>query len=114
MPPELGDSAYLWDMLDAARAVVRFTSGKSFAAYSADEVLRAAVERKLEIVGEAARHVSKTFRLDHPEIPWHKITSQRHVLAHEYGEIEDEIIWRVVTIHVLELISLLEPLVPEA
>lgn len=38
--------------------------------------------------------------------------SQRHVLAHEYGEIEDDIISRVVTLHVPELISLLEPLVP--
>ncbi len=112
MPPELGDPSYLWDMPDAAHAVIRFTAEKTLAEYLADEILRAAVQRKIEIVGEAARRVSKSFQLAHPEIPWRKIMSQRHVLAHEYGEIEDDIIWRVVTLHVPELISLLEPLVP--
>ncbi len=114
MPPELGDPAYLWDMLDAAQAVVRFMAGRDIDAYTADEVLRAAVERKIEIIGEAARRVSESFRLAHPEVPWRKVMAQRHVLAHDYGEIEDDIIWRVATIHVPELIALLEPLVPPA
>lgn len=50
----------------------------------------------------------------HPEIPWRLIIAQRHVLAHDYGEIDHERIWRVATMHVPELIRLLEPLVPPA
>ena len=84
----------------------------SFEQYTADEDLRLSIERRIEIIGEAARNVSRPFQEDHPEIPWRPITAQRHVLAHDYGEIDDERIWRVVTIHVPELINLLVPLVP--
>jgi uncharacterized protein with HEPN domain len=48
----------------------------------------------------------------HPEIPWGRIIAQRNVLAHEYGEIEDEIVWAVATVSIPDLIFLLEPLVP--
>jgi uncharacterized protein with HEPN domain len=71
-----------------------------------------AVERALEIVGEAARRVSETYRQAHPEIPWQSIIAQRNVLAHEYGEIKHELIWKVATIRIPELIPLLEKLIP--
>ena len=112
MPPEKGDAAYLWDMLDAARAVRDFTAGRTFHDYLGDQMLRRAVERSIEIIGEAAGRVSEALQDAHPEIPWRRVIAQRHVIAHEYGEIEDELIWRVATRHVPELIEALEPLVP--
>lgn len=86
------DPVFLWDMLDAAQAVVEFTTGKSFDDYQRERLLRAGVERSIEIIGEAARRVSRAFQSQHPEIPWTKIIGQRHVLAHEYGEIKDELL----------------------
>ena len=71
-----------------------------------------AVERAVEIIGEAARQVSDDFRRAHPAISWRPIIAQRHVLAHEYGEIMQERIWRVATTHVPALIAQLEPLIP--
>jgi uncharacterized protein with HEPN domain len=112
MPLSKGDSAFLWDMLDAAEAIRSFVSGKTFQNYLNERMLRGAVERHLEIIGEAAKGVSKTFQKAHPEIPWHRIIAQRHVLAHEYGEIKQELVWRVATLHIPELIDILEPLVP--
>jgi len=47
--------AFLWDMLQAARSVLAFTSGRTFEEYLGDLMLRSAVERQLEIVGEALR-----------------------------------------------------------
>lgn len=70
-----------------------------------------AVERALEIIGEAARRVSETFKQAHPEIPWRSIIAQRNVLAHEYNEIEQELIWTVATVRIKELIANLEPLI---
>ena len=113
MPPEKSDAAWLWDMLDAAQAVVDFVRDKSFNDYTRDRMLRGAVERHIEIIGEAARHVSGEFQSAHPEIAWRPIMAQRHVLAHDYGEIRHDLIWNVATVHVPELIRLLEPLVPE-
>lgn len=67
-------------------------------------MLRSAVERQVEIIGEAACGISDTFKVDHPQIPWRPIMAQRHRLAHEYGEIDDALIWAVATIHVPRLI----------
>jgi uncharacterized protein with HEPN domain len=112
MPLDTEDAGYLWDMLEAARGVVRSVRGLTFEHYQADENLRLATERRIEIIGEAAGRVSQNVRQAHPDIPWRRIIAQRHVLAHKYGEIDDELIWAVVTAHIPELIAKLEKLVP--
>ncbi len=114
MPHKNKDPAFLWDMLDAAKAIQSFVTGKTFHHYLTERMLRGAVERHLEIIGEAAKGVSKTFQKAHSEVPWQRIIAQRHVLAHEYGEIKHELIWRVATLRIPELIEVLEPLVPPA
>jgi uncharacterized protein with HEPN domain len=112
MQPESKDAAYLWDMLDAARAVLSFVTSRSFEDYASDRMLRGAVERHIEIIGEAANRVSGGFQAAHPEIPWRQIIAQRNVLTHEYGEVDDGLIWRVVTARIPELISQLERIMP--
>ena len=77
-------------------------------------MLRSAVERQIEIIGEAARRVSAAFQAAHTDIPWRPIQAQRHVLAHDYGEIRQERIWRVATMNIPELIQRLAPLLPSA
>jgi uncharacterized protein with HEPN domain len=112
MKPEKADPAYLWDMLDAAQAVQEFVANRTFYHYLNDRMLRGAVERHVEIIGEAASKISKTFQEAHSQIPWGKIISQRHVLAHEYGEIKHELMWRVATKNIPELVEQLRPLLP--
>jgi uncharacterized protein with HEPN domain len=107
----LSDAAWVLDMLNAARAVQAFVAGRSFDEYLKDLFLRSAVERQIEIIGEAAGGLSNVFKEAHPEIAWRQIMAQRHRLAHEYGEIDDGIIWTVATVHVPRLIAQLEPLV---
>ena len=114
MPHERDDAASLWDMLEAARAVESFVKGRSFQDYAADLMLRSAVERQVEIIGEAARSVSEDYQRSHPQIPWQGIIGQRHVLAHDYAGIKHDRLLRVATELVPELIRLLEPLVPPA
>jgi uncharacterized protein with HEPN domain len=74
MQPEERDPAYLWDMLQAARAARDYMSNLTpeefLAADRQAEIVRLAVERQLEILGEAARRVSIKFRDEHPEVPW--------------------------------------------
>lgn len=112
MRPEGADPAKLWDMLDACDRIARFISGRSQADFRTDDLLRSAVERQIEIVGEAARGVSEAFKSAHSEIPWRPIMAQRHILAHEYGEIEPDRIWRVATVHVPALAAQLRTLLP--
>jgi uncharacterized protein with HEPN domain len=112
MPPEDRDPAYLWDMLEAAREVQRFVAAVRLEEYMQDPMRQRAIERTIEILGEAAHHVSETFKTAHPEIPWHSIIGQRNVLAHEYGRIDHARIWTVATVHIPDLIVTLEPLIP--
>jgi uncharacterized protein with HEPN domain len=114
MQPEKADAAYLWDMLDAARAIREFVGGKTLHDYLKNRMLRGAVERHVEIIGEAANRVSTGFQASHPEIPWRKVINQRNVLVHEYGDIKHELLWRVATERITELIPTLEALVPQA
>jgi uncharacterized protein with HEPN domain len=106
------DAAYLWDMLDACRAVSRFVENRSFHAYLGDLLLRSGVERQIEIIGEAASRVSEATRVANPDIPWRRIIAQRNVLAHEYGELKHELLWQVASEHVPNLIGHLERITP--
>ena len=106
------DAGYLWDMLDSAKTINDFVSGVSFSQYMQDRQLQLAVERSIEIIGEAARRITKVFQDAHSDIPWRNIIAQRNVLAHEYGEIKQELIWKVATVRIPELIATLELLVP--
>ena len=110
MKPDDRDAAYLWDMRDRARAVREFTTDIDFDQYMNDRKVQMAVERAVEVIGEAARKVSETYRQAHPEIPWRGIIAQRNVLAHEYGEIKQDRMWVVVTQRIPERIALLEKL----
>lgn len=111
-PDPARDPAYLLDMLTAAEAVASFVAGRTREDYGRDLMLRSAVERQVEIIGEAARKVSELNRAAHPQIPWLPIQAQRHRLAHEYGEIDDDLIWKVATVHVPALIAQLRVIVP--
>jgi uncharacterized protein with HEPN domain len=112
MTADRDDMASLWDILEAARKIREFVGTRTFREYEPNEMLQAAVERKVEIIGEAARRVSSEFQAAHPEVPWRAIIAQRHVLAHEYGEIRQEKLWHVASVRVPELIAMLEPLIP--
>jgi len=106
------DNVHLWDMLKAAQGVVASLQGLTFAKYAVDENLRLATERRIEIIGEAARRISTEFKEAHPEIPWRLIVDQRNVLIHAYDEIEDERIWGLAEQDIPRLMEQLRELLP--
>jgi len=110
MPSDLKDMARLWDMLDAARAAVEFTSSQHFSMYVEDRKTRNAVERNLEIIGEAARHVSEETRDSLPQIPWKSVIGLRNIIAHEYGEILHQKVWSICVNQLPRLVEQLENL----
>lgn len=112
MRPEDRDPAYLWDMLQAAREVESMLDDYDLPAFLADRVVLRAIERSLEIIGEAARCVSSSYQDDHPEIPWREIIGQRNILAHEYGQIDHELLYKTANEDIPRLISIIEKLLP--
>ena len=106
------DEARLRDVVEAAREAMRIVDAIPYATYEREKTYQWAVERGIEVIGEAARGVSKPFRDATPEIPRRPVIAQRHILAHDYGEILNERIWRVATIHVPALLAQIESLLP--
>ena len=88
--------ALLHDMLAYSEEAVVIIGHLAYERYSGDRIRMLAVERVLEIVAEAARHVGETRQLALAEIPWKKIIGQRNVLAHVYGEIDHFQLYRTV------------------
>lgn len=112
MLPEERDPAYLWDMLEAAKEVETMLKDCDMAAFLADRVLLRATERCIEIIGAAARHVSTVYTAAHGEIPWRNIIGQRNILAHEYGQIDHELLYKTAAEDIPRLIQQIDALLP--
>ena len=102
------DNAYLADMLDAAKAIRRFTNGIAPETFKANEEKYEAVNRKFEIIGEAARRLSPEVHNIFPEIPWKLITAMRNILIHDYDDVDLNVVWDTTQRDLPPLIARLE------
>jgi uncharacterized protein with HEPN domain len=88
---------YLYDIEQAAALLTKFTTDKSFADYEHDAMLRAAVERKFEIIGEALAQLA---RIDEPLAAriseYRRIIAFRNILIHGYADVDDGLVWDVI------------------
>lgn len=72
-------------------------------AYDSDVVLRYFFLKQVEIVGEAAFKIDATFKAGAPAVPWRKIEGTRHILVHDYFDVDWEILWDILTMHIAPL-----------
>ena len=81
-------------MIEMCDLLIRHASDR--AALASDPVVQAAAQRWIEVLGEAASHVSDDTKNAHPEIPWRDIIGTRAILAHAYFHIDQDIIGQVI------------------
>lgn len=84
------------DMHIACKRILNYTRGLQYQAFLEDEKTIDATVRNIQILGEAAKQVSNTEQEKHTEIEWTKIIRSRHILVHEYFELDYEIIWKII------------------
>jgi uncharacterized protein with HEPN domain len=97
---------YLWDALKAAEAVQSFLHGRTYEAFVEDYLLRSAVERQLEIIGEALSQLAKVdpqIADNVAELP--RIVAFRNILVHGYAAIDYATVWRLIEDKLPELHS---------
>jgi uncharacterized protein with HEPN domain len=110
MQPEDRDAAYLWDMIQAAKDAASIVASVSRESFLGDRVRMLALERCLELVGEAARRTSDRLRKRHPQMPWKEMIGLRNLLAHDYGRIEHDKLYATAANDIPGLITALERL----
>jgi uncharacterized protein with HEPN domain len=87
--------SYLWDARESADAILRFIAGRSADDYLADAMLRAAVERHFEIIGEALNRLAKAAPAIAARIPdLSRAIAFRNLLIHGYATVDDATVWR--------------------
>lgn len=88
---------YLYDIQHAAALLAEFTDGKQLADYTRHAMLRAAVERQFEIIGEALAQLAKIDADLAARISEHRrIIAFRNILIHGYADVDDLLVWDVV------------------
>jgi len=111
--PRHDDTVALRHMLEYAQMARRLAAARARPDLDTDEMLRLALTRAVEVVGEAAGRVSKTGRKAHPNIPWSQITAARNRLIHGYDTVDLDILWDIVTPDLPPLIEQLRAIVPD-
>lgn len=103
----------LVDILDAIDLVERYMKGVSKDAFEDNLEKQYAVLRRITIIGEATKRLTKEFRAEHPSIPWKQIAGIRDVLSHDYDEVDIDDVWVVICEDILQLSAYIRPLVTD-
>lgn len=86
----------LSDIVASIEKVDRFLANETFESFSANELIRDAVIRNLEIVSEASRHVPPELKAAAPQIAWREIADFGNWLRHGYDGVDDHILWDTI------------------
>ena len=87
---------FLKDIENSLDKISKYTKNLEFEQFVADEMLRDAVERNFEIIGEAVKNLPEDFRNKYPNIPFRQIAGMRDKLIHDYFGVDYEIVWRTI------------------
>lgn len=97
MREQLRDKERLEHILAAIDRVARYTKDKTFDDLLADDMMYYAVVKNIEMMGEAANMLTSEFQESHPGTPWKMVKGMRNYIVHEYFQIDNAVVWDVVT-----------------
>jgi uncharacterized protein with HEPN domain len=84
------------DMLESIREIEKAIAGKTFRDYQRSWLLRSAIERGIEVISEASRHLGSDLKVQHKDVRWEDIAGIGNILRHEYQHVDASIIWRSI------------------
>lgn len=105
---------FLQDMIDACDECPTFVECMTFEEFDRDRKTKLAVEREIEIIGEAANNLPEQVQQSAPEVPWHRIIGMRNRLAHAFFSVNHGVVWTAVQEELSPLRQSVERLLNEA
>ena len=113
MREPLKDRERLEHILSAINRVLRYTKDKTYNELIANNMMYYAVVKNIEIMGEAANMLTSDFISSHPETPWKQVKGMRNYIVHEYFQIDDVVVWDVVSNNLPELKNQIQKYIDE-
>ncbi len=101
------DADLVADILQAISRIREYVRGMSFEEFERDRKTQDAVIRNIEIIGEAAKHLSQDFKRKYRNVPWKQMAGMRDVIIHRYFGVALDIVWRVATKDLPEVAAVL-------
>jgi len=101
----------LTHILESIAEIQSYTSGRSFEEFCDNSMMRFASIKQMEIIGEAANHISDETKNKFSEIEWRQITGMRNILVHEYFGIDVKLIWEIAIADIPELKNKIEKVI---
>ncbi|MFY7972399.1 MAG: DUF86 domain-containing protein [Flavobacteriales bacterium] len=89
---------YVRDMVNAINSILLYTKEINYEEFTTNHLIRDAVIRNFEILGESAKHIPFKVQKTYKHIPWRHMLSLRNFIVHEYFDIDDEILWQVIQV----------------
>ncbi|KAB7644815.1 HepT-like ribonuclease domain-containing protein [Polymorphobacter fuscus] len=86
----------LLDITTQVAAIEAAIAGLSLADFRSDWLRRSAVERGIEVISEASRHIDPALTVRHPEVPWRRVADIGNWLRHAYEQVDPALIWFIV------------------
>ncbi len=104
---------FVRDILDSINAIEEFVKDITFQDFIKERKINYAVIRAIEIIGEATKNISKSFRSKYPEVPWDEMAGMRDKLIHHYFGVDMEVLWITATENVPRLKVLISKVIED-
>ena len=88
---------YISDILEAMNNIETYVKDLTYETFIQNNMVKDAVLRNLEVIGEAAKNISKDIKTEYAGIPWKRIVGLRNIVIHEYFGVDMENIWKIIT-----------------
>ena len=104
---------FLQDIQNSVTKIFKYTTNIDYQEFVSNDMVKDAVERNFEIIGEAVKNLSEDFRNKYPNIPFKQIAGMRDKLIHDYFGVDYEIVWKTIQDKLPEFNSDIEKLITD-
>jgi uncharacterized protein with HEPN domain len=101
------------EMIDYIGQARAYAAGLTFEEYFVDQKTQRAIERCIEVISEASRHIPGELKTKHADIPWSEVAAIGNVFRHEYHNIAARIVWDTVRLHLPPLEAAVQAIAAE-
>lgn len=113
MRSSLGDKARLQHIFDAISEIESYVQNSDYDSFQNNSMMQFACVKQLEIIGEAANHLTSHFKKLYSEIQWREIIDLRNLLIHEYFGVDTKIVWDIIKTDIVLLKSQIKEIIEQ-